>query len=183
MTIACLAWGSLVWDPGHLPIGSEWKVDGPPLPVEFARKSNNGRITLVLLPGATAVPVLWCKLKSDTPIEARAALASREGITPKNADRLIALWMPGSPVHSPITETVCEWATARELDAVVWTALGPKFIGDDDIPSSADVVRYLGDLNGDTRALAEQYIRRAPRQIRTAYRSAIEQELGWHPLK
>lgn len=183
MAIACLAWGSLVWDPRELPIASEWRADGPGLPVEFARKSNNGRITLVLMPGAAALPVLWCELRCKTIDEAKAALASREGISIKNADRLIGLWSSGRMPHTPIAENVSRWAEKKALDAVLWTALGPKFSDAADVPSSETVVCYLRSLDGEARELAEQYVRRTPMQIRTAYRRAIEQELGWLPIE
>ena len=47
MIIACFGWGSLVWNPADLPMVGDWQSDGPALPVEFTRKSNNGRVTLV----------------------------------------------------------------------------------------------------------------------------------------
>jgi hypothetical protein len=45
MRIACVGWGSLVWDPRDLPVKGAWRPDGPRLPIEFARQSDNGRLT------------------------------------------------------------------------------------------------------------------------------------------
>ena len=39
MKIACLGWGSVIWDPRALPIQREWFKDGPFAPVEFTRQS------------------------------------------------------------------------------------------------------------------------------------------------
>ena len=50
--IACIAWGSLVWDPRELPVTAVWRRDGPALPIEFARCSVDRRITLVIDPGS-----------------------------------------------------------------------------------------------------------------------------------
>jgi hypothetical protein len=59
MKIACLGWGSLIWDPQSLPIQREWFKDGPFAPVEFKRKSGNGRITLVIDSESAPARLLW----------------------------------------------------------------------------------------------------------------------------
>ena len=46
MTIACLGWGSLIWDPRDLLLGSAWREDGPQLllqVVEELRDVRKGR--------------------------------------------------------------------------------------------------------------------------------------------
>ena len=57
MEIAVLGWGSLIWCPRELILAGEWKPDGPFLPVEFARVSQDKRLTLVLYPGTEPVQV------------------------------------------------------------------------------------------------------------------------------
>ena len=42
-----------------------------------------------------------------------------------------------------------------------------------------NVISYLSNLDSDRKRRAEEYIRRAPRQIRTSMRSIIEERLGW----
>ena len=37
-------------------------------------------------------------------------------------------------------------------------------------------------LEGETRANAEEYVRRIPAEIRTLYRGLIENRLGWMPM-
>ncbi len=48
MPIAVVAWGSLVWCPGSLAMKTRWRRDGPRLPIEFARISQDDRVTLVI---------------------------------------------------------------------------------------------------------------------------------------
>ena len=45
---AVLAWGSLVWDPGGLQTAGKFAANGPLLPIEFCRVSDDGRLTLAI---------------------------------------------------------------------------------------------------------------------------------------
>jgi hypothetical protein len=67
------------------------------------------------------------------------------------------------------------------VDAVLWTALGPKFGGQNGVApeNAAAAVAYLQGLDGDAAARAKEYVTQAPAQVRTAFRVAFEAELGW----
>ena len=177
MAIACLGWGSLVWKPDVLRCKCPWRTDGPALPLEFARVSRDGRLTLVLVGGAPAVPSLWCELDYATADQAQIALAGREGCE-INA---IGRWPGRPPAHAAGADAIAEWATGRSVSAVLWTALRPKFASrNGNAPASADeAIQYLDALTGDARARAEEYVRRAPAQVATPFRSAFAQALGW----
>ena len=41
MKIVCIAWDSLIWEPGPLKLASSWQPDGPSLPLEFVRDSDD----------------------------------------------------------------------------------------------------------------------------------------------
>ena len=176
--IACLGWGSLIWDPRNLPILRYWFDDGPLIPLEFARQSKDDRITLVISPDARPVRSLWTLMDSDCLEVAKEQLQQREGA--ENPDH-IGNWSKGkeSPPEIPL---LSKWARARNIDSVIWTALPPGLKGDEKgQPDVEDVLRHLRALSGTARDNAEQYIRRAPRQIDTAYRRRIEAELHWLP--
>ena len=181
MTIACLGWGSLVWNPGALPVSGGWRTDGPALPLEFARQSANGRITLVIADNAEPVPVLWCILDVPLLVRARQALAEREGIKPANIERSVGVWSRELSTDHPETGPIGKWAVTAGLTDVVWTALKPRFGGKSEKPSGDQIIDYLNSLDPETRRLAEEYVRYAPSQIRTAYRDRIERVLGWAP--
>lgn len=179
MRIACLGWGSLIWNHGSLRIkNKEWFSDGPFVPVEFARQSRDGRITLVIVPSAKPVQVLWALVDYDNIEEAKKQLAQREGITSKNWESKIGCWKRREPPPNEVS-TLAEWADVRELDAVIWTALGPKFNCQDVLPTPEQVLEYLSNLKGEVKLKAEEYVRCAPHQIDTEYRRLIESKLGW----
>jgi hypothetical protein len=48
MKIAVLGWGSLIWKPEGLKTIGSFLNDGPTLPIEFCRTSQDGRLTLVI---------------------------------------------------------------------------------------------------------------------------------------
>src|SRR5260370_8605222 len=79
LRIVCLGWGSLVWRPRDLPVRGIWFADGPFLPIEFARQSSDGRITLVLMTDIFPfVRSMWTLMSVASVKEARKALGTRE---------------------------------------------------------------------------------------------------------
>jgi len=180
MTIACLGWGSLIWDPRELPIQRQWFDDGPLIGIEFTRQSKDDRITLVIEDAAEPVRTLWAIMDAGDLELAREALQQREGMPSK--DR-IGHWRAGD-ASPPAIPRLSDWAEARCVDAVIWTALPAKFgRSEGRTPSVDEVLKHLQGLQGAKRDNAERYIRLAPRQIDTAYRRRIEAELGWTPLE
>lgn len=176
--IACLGWGSLVWDPRQLQIQSEWFADGPIVQVEFVRQSDDGRITLVLEGSALPVRSLWAVMDHTDVAAAREALRKREGVSQRRK-AAIAAWSTGENSPGLILD-LPEWAASHGLEGVVWTALPPKFNGDEPCTPTIDqVIEYLEGLTGATRESAERYIRCTPRQIDTEYRRQIETALRW----
>lgn len=131
--IACIGWGSLIWDPAGLPVSAPWRTDGPVLPLEFARQSKGDRVTLVIVPNALPSPTFWAPFNTGDLSIAREALRLREG---KTRDSWIGQWTRDVEPEGEITRVIGAWAAAK-------------------------------------------YVRRAPLQIRTAYRRTIEERLGW----
>ncbi|MFZ0511722.1 MAG: hypothetical protein WAM14_08965 [Candidatus Nitrosopolaris sp.] len=93
MNIACVGWGSLIWDPRDLPIQRCWFKDSPQalLPIEFARHSSNDRITLVIVPDARYVRSLWTPMIVPDIDTAKIKLAECEGIKKEHITKYIAL--------------------------------------------------------------------------------------------
>jgi len=172
VAIACLGWGSLIWDPRSLPVG-KWHEDGPKLPLEFARLSSGGRVTLVVMSDGPRVPVLWTLLDVPSLEEGVAALRAREGTKVDSIGR----WPSDrNDLHAPM---IGEWARAKQLDGVVWTALPPKWSDENGrIPTEEEVLGYISTLPTEAASEAVRYIRNAPRQIETPYRPALTKLVG-----
>lgn len=136
-------------------------------------------MTLVLTEGAAPVPTRWAELGYAKAEQAQEALAGREG----SGIESIGLWPGPAPKHAVGAEAIAAWAEAQGVDAVVWTALKPKFLGVfGQSPENAEaVLAYLRQLDGETAEKAREYVTRASADLRTAYRAAIEAELGWMP--
>lgn len=183
-TIACLGWGSLVWDTRELPIRRGWFCDGPLVAVEFLRQSKDGRITLVINEGGPPVRVLWALMDVTNIEDARRALGKREAIPEKNWSEHVGTWLYRDAPPPPEIPTLDRWAQSCGIDGVVWTALPPKLGTRDGYRATAEeVIAYLTSLDSRQREVAEQYVRKAPRQIDTPFRRRIEAALNWTSSK
>ena len=183
MRIACLGWGSLVWNPEGLPIRRGWFEDGPLLPIEFSRESNGQRITLVLVEGVAPVRSLWALMSVADLAKAREALADREGMGPKTRARYVGYWSLDGASAGVGSEAIAQWATTKGLEGVVWTSLPPGFKqAVEALMTPEDVVTYMEDRGAEARRSAEEYVRRAPRQMDTEVRRRLELEFGWTPV-
>lgn len=181
-SIACLGWGSLIWSPRELPIRRQWFADGPLIQVEFARKAKDGRLTLALTETDFRVRSLFALMENGNDLDAACdALRKREGIPAALGQQHIGRWSRGDAAPLYI-EHLPQWAEARGFDHIIWTGLPPGLEPPGPKPGLDDIFAYLDGLTGETRDVAENYIRRAPRQTDTDYRRAIEARYGWLPL-
>lgn len=173
MTIACLGWGSLIHDPRGLPLAGGWDPDGPTLPLEFARGSADGRMTLVIIDHDAPTTTLWAPLAVQTLEDAVAALADREGCSVAAIGR----W-PGTGRGRDV-DVIGEWTQGKALAGVVWTALKPGFKdARGRVPTFDEIVRHLDGLDPAARAEAARYVRKAPSQVVTPYRPELERILA-----
>jgi hypothetical protein len=180
MKIALLGGGSLTWNPGSLHISGEWKTSGPVLPIEFSRISDNGRLTLVIDEKDGAHVPTRSVFSSQNNLQlAITNLKEREN-TPFR-DRIGYIDLPNNTrnarawkSHPKACKIIRAWAEHQKIDAVVWTAIGPRFAEKTGEPFSTDAaLRYLATLKGDTRAAALKYIRAAPAEVTTPVRHQV----------
>ncbi|RCH56286.1 hypothetical protein DJ568_00010 [Mucilaginibacter hurinus] len=181
MKIACIGWGSLIWDPREFNAEKAWKEDGPVLPLEFARKSSDGRLTLVIYPDAKQSKTYWTIMHANELLDAKTSLAKREGCPTLRP--IGCLERTTLPIDA-IQKIIHEWLIASNCDAVIWTNLSAKFYEDKgtQAPSLKDALEYLAGLKDDAYIKAEEYVRKAPPNIRTYFREKFEQKLGWLPM-
>ena len=188
--IACLGWGSLIWHPGGLPVRRPWFNDGPLLPIEFARQSDDKRITLVIVPDASPevarVRSLWALMALGDLESAKQALADREArkeVKPNDIPKFVGFWSKAGTSGQGYAGNIGRWVFEKGLDAVVWTALPYGLKKERNrVPAVDEVISRLKALSDEQKKRAEEYIRKAPRQIDTDYRRRIEMELGWSPI-
>ena len=186
MKIAILGWGSLLWDKENSIEFDKWHdpwvFDGPALKVEFSRISESrlGALTLVIdEEHGSSVRVAWCFSKRTRVEDAVCDLRCREGTT---AAKIGLLDFTLSTDHSNIgtaesRNSILEWARAKGMDAVVWTALESKFTNERHQPFSVDnAVSYLRGLPPEGKSKAAEYVWRAPAFVETLLRSALQKE-------
>lgn len=177
--IACIGWGSLIWDPRKLKIENNWFSDGPVLPIEFSRISNNSRVTLIIDRDAQPVKTLWALMSCNDIDEAKESLRDREDVRDMS---LIHFVHQNDNVTDKIQVEVQNWLKSKQLDSAIWTGLSFSKKTNNDRPSIENIISHLDALNMESRQLAEEYIRNAPKQIETEYRRLIEKKFGWYSL-
>jgi len=190
MNIAVIGWGSLIWCRGSLRIRTKWRGDGPVLPIEFARVSEDGRLTLVIHPGSAPQPTYWALSELDELRAARRNLKEREGCPLANIH-----YFPldeASPSIPPEVETeLGSWLPKHKgVEAVIWTGLKTnweeKF--DKRAFSIDEAVRHLEKLDEERRQAratydrAKEYVQNAPPSIQTEVRKLMR-ERGWADAK
>jgi hypothetical protein len=179
MQIAIIGWGSLIWCPGSLQIKSAWHRDGPILPIEFARLSRDGRLTLVIYPDSAGQRTLWATAVSEDMNTVRKTLEEREGTSSSfiHSGTSDGQFLAG--VTEEVRDAVARWLEEHlEFQGCVWTGLTSNWKemqkSDFSIPR---VIQYLKTLPDADRA--REYVQNTPPQIQTAARAAIHEQLQW----
>jgi hypothetical protein len=176
MRIAILGWGSLVWDPRDLLLSEIFKPGGPSLPLEFSRKSADGRLTLVIDEdhGTPSVPTYYAISAYQALEDAICDLRHREGTTEQNIGvHTIAAGKWERSAKSALAQrAIEEWLLARRniVDAVIWTNLGPS---ENFSFSEAAAEKYLKSLTGVCRKKALDYLTKAPPEVKTPLREKM----------
>jgi len=165
MKIACIGWGSLIWRPENLLIRRQWFKDGPFLRVEFARQSDNGRMTLVITSDAKPLRTLWALMATDNLDHAIESLRIREGIGKDNIRNKISSVIKEEETTDEIKLSIKDWLINMKLDAAIWTNLPPRINGHEQVPTEDQVISYLRSLDVNKMSVAEEYIRRTPKKI------------------
>jgi hypothetical protein len=163
------------------------------LPIEFARKSGDKRLTLVIHPGSPEEPTpdqqtYWALSEFGDLKVARENLQTREGTASKHIHSLTVDGQQEGAVKPEISARIREWLKDhRNLEAAIWTGLpsnwdseqkGRKF-------RVEDAVQYLSKLElarDEARATydrAREYVINAPSQIQTPVRRMMREKKGW----
>jgi hypothetical protein len=176
--IAILGWGSLLWDTrpkfsAFMKHCGPWLRGGPSLPLEFSRisKSRGGALTLVIdADNGTETIVSHCVSTRKRSSDVIEDLRVREGPTRKE-------WI-GS-LRTPFEKAryfhaIHAWALSHGFDDVVWTDLPPNFCAFRQPFSVEAAVAYVEGLDAGGKAMAREYLKRAPGFVQTPVRHALQ---------
>jgi len=183
LKIAILAWGSLILDPRDLPIEGRWQLNGPKLPIEFSRISDDKRLTLVIdAEHGEMVSTRYIQSSRSDLGDAICDLRCREKTIRKRIGFIDLRHEISSakefPDHEAASAAIYAWLKPSSFHAVIWTALRsnfPKKRNEAFSPEAA--VRYLDSLSESEQINAFKYINEAPVEVSTALRRLLT-ELG-----
>ena len=165
-----------------------FQAEGPQLPIEFSRVSSDGRVTLVIDPEAPLMQTYCVRMAVSDLDDAIEQLGRREKIAPERQRDWVGVQtrsqterMAGGTAD-PERAEIARWLDAAPFDAVVWTALPSRTpAGELAVPTLDSLIVHLESLEGSGLVRAEEYIRRAPVNVKTPRRDRFEQVFGWTP--
>lgn len=156
------------------------------MPLEFSRISakREGALTLVIdTDHGRLCTVQYAISHRTNPADAINDLRIREG-TSRNR---IGFWYADATqtCEPPVPSAIPAWAIGKNYDVVVWTGLPRNFEEKADppwtVPFSVDAAQtYLQGLPADGKALAVEYLQRAPGLVQTPLRDALA-DAAWFP--
>ena len=151
------------------------------MPIEFARISSDGRLTLVIKDKVNNVTTLFAVASFENLDEAILDLAIREGCGKNKIGYCVKQGKEFCPPKFKYEMNVLNWLDVKDdIDAVLWTNLSPNFEDKIGLKLNApNVINYLRHLPLETQVKAEEYIRKAPAIIDTPIRRAIIEQLKW----
>ena len=171
--IAILGWGSLIWDQRELPTKGGWTENGPVLPLEFSRKSSDGRLTLVIdACNGRDASTRYAESTRDELEDAICDLMHREGTSRQNVGAVDRRKRPNSDPTNELR--IWQWAVDQGFDFVIWTKLSPKVPDDWGGFSVQRAEAYLRNLPTVCRARAREYIVKAPPEVKTPMREHLQ---------
>lgn len=189
---AILGWGSLIWEPKNLDYNKSlgWVYDGPILPIEFARISKDGRLTLVITENGSLNKTFYTLANSNLSFEETFEnLRIREG---KCYKKDIGFYKAETDeFHSndfKYKEEIRNWAKEKKIKNIIWTDLPEKWNYKNENNETVNInpnerIEYLKNLTSEKKELAEKYIRKTPPEIKTNFRKVIEEQLNWKPIQ
>lgn len=124
MRIAYLAWGSLLWDYNTLPISFFWKKTNFKLPLEYSRRSKDGRLTLVIDKKGTYNTIWYSTVDLENLNLSIKILKKREKTSIQNIHYINLRDNKHRGFKWP---QIIKWAEKHKYDAVIWTGLSPNF--------------------------------------------------------
>ena len=177
--IAILGWGSLLWDfrrdfDAH---HENWQDDGPSLPIEFCRVSESRRRALTLViddAHGHDCTVAYAISKRADARDATYDLQSREG-TSLDKIRCLDVNAEVPAKGDKVGAAIWEWAKGKQLAFVVWTALPNNFKKETGLEFSVEAaIHHVQQLPAEGKALAAEYVWRAPIFVDTPLRRALQ---------
>ncbi|MGO9759525.1 MAG: hypothetical protein ACLPNY_23275 [Roseiarcus sp.] len=181
MKIAVVAWGSVIWEPRNLRVLGRFEPTELRLPIEFCRVSDDRRLSLVVdgkfgTPCRTHIATSEFDELKGAIEDLRAREKTNEkyiGFVEGHSGKSTAMALSD---HAKTIETVGSWIVENGYDAAVWTALPNNFSDQDraNEPFTVDAaIRYLETLDKEKLECALNYVRRAPQEVQTPVRTAV----------